>query len=354
MNVTIEDVAKLAGVSPKTVSNVINGNTGRFSIETRDRVLEAIKKLNYQPNRAAQFMRSGAIYIIALAITNISSLYHSEIATIVIEAANARGYTVLIEHMGGNINKERLLIGSSNARLVDGVILDVFALGEEELYYTNPSVPIVTIGERMSGQFCDHVMIDNVAASRLLVEHLIELGRRRIGILPVMPDIQKSFSTMRYQGYLDALEGAGIPHDPRLIAMTRGPVSFSHMDGMVYMEELLRRQVTLDAVFCLNDLVALGAMKTLSLQGLRIPDDIAVVGFDDLAMGQLSTPDLTTISPDKQAIGHLAVNMLIDRIEGKRHGPPELIQPAFQLVVRGSTVGERRAQRAAERSKTTD
>ncbi len=341
MNPTIKDVARLAGVSPKTVSNVINDNADRFSSETRERVLDAIKKLNYRPNRAAQYMRSGAIGVLAFALPNIGSPYHAELAREIIDAAQEQGYTILIEHTGGLIENERLLLGGSSRHTVDGVILDPLALAERELYQTAVTTPIVTVGERATGQHYDHIMIDNVAAARLIVEHLIAIGRRRIAIFPVVPDVAASLFNMRYQGYVDALRAAGIGIDPRLVTYSGVP-SRDEMDypgGMACMERFLAESQPPDAVFCLNDRVALGAMKVLRQHGLRVPDDVAVTGFDDIAESTLTCPALTTISPDKRAIGRLAVSLLIDRIKGVRTGPPEQFNPEFELVVRESTVG---------------
>ena len=210
---------------------------------------------------------------------------------------------------------------------------------EDEIHRTAAATPIVMLGERITGEFYDHVMIDNVAAARELTEHLLELGHRRVAILPVSDVGRNSLHRMRYQGYLDALRAAGILPDPELIVSTPWPVLLTHQSGMAGMEELLSRDRLPEAVFCLNDLAAFGAMKVLSQHGIRVPEDIAVVGFDDIAESYLMSPSLTTISPNKNAIGRLAVSLLIDRINGKRTGPPELFTPDFHLAIRESTAG---------------
>jgi DNA-binding LacI/PurR family transcriptional regulator len=339
MDPTIKDVARLAGVSTKTVSNVINNNSGRYSGETRDRVLDAIKKLNYRPNRAAQYMRSGVIGILAFAIPDIGNPYFSEIAREIIDAAKEQGYTVLIEHTAGLAENERLLLGGARSHAVDGVILDPVEMTEDEIYRANTAIPIVMLGERVIGKFYDHVMIDNVAAARLLTEHLLKLGHRRIAILPVSDTGRDSLHRMRYQGYLEALRAAGIQPDPELIVATSYPMLLTHQSGMAGMEYLLARGPLPDAVFCLNDLAAFGAMKVLSQHGCRVPEDIAVAGFDDIAQSYFMSPALTTIAPDKKAIGRLAVSLLMERIQGQRTGPPEMFTPDFRLIVRESTVG---------------
>lgn len=340
MKPTIKDVAKLAGVSIKTVSNVLNNNTERFSETTRDRVLDAIAKLNYQPNRAAQYMRSGAIQVIALAISNIANPYFSDIAREIINAASDYGYNVLIEHTAGLAANERLLMSPASPHTVDGLILDPVALTEAELHDIRAIIPVVLIGERATGQYFDHIMIDNIAASRQITTHLLELGRRRIALLPVVPDKPNSLYHMRQQGYLQALEAAGVPFDPRLVVTLEGPIGLGHRDGMAATEQLLARDIPFDAIFCLNDRVALGAMKTLKRHSYRIPDDVAIVGFDDIEEGFVASPSVTTISPDKTALGQLAVSLLIARIKGERTGPAEQFRPNFKLLVRESTAGE--------------
>jgi DNA-binding LacI/PurR family transcriptional regulator len=339
MKPTIKDVAKLAGVSIKTVSNVINNNKGRYKEETRQRVLAAMAELNYQPNRAARYMRSGQIGIIALTIPDISNPYFAEIAREVIKAARSYDHTVLIDHTDGLPEQERLVVQGLRPHAVDGIILDPLTLTEDDLNPEKVVTPIVLLGERMTNnKYYDHVQIDNVGAARLAVLHLIELGRRRIAIMPVPKDEKDVMSQLRYRGYLDALQQAGIPVDPSLTVYT-SIASFTYYDGEKCMNQLLSLPKPPDAVLCLNDRVALGAMKTLRLRGYQIPGEVAVVGFDNIEEGSFAAPSLTTIAPDKEEIAKTAVSLLINRILGKRKGPPELIQTPFRLIVRESTIG---------------
>lgn len=339
MRPTIKDVARLAGVSIKTVSNVLNSNTNRYSTETYQRVIDAMEKLNYQPNRAAQYMRSGVIRVLALVIPDIANSYFAEIARAVIDAARDYKYTVLIEITDGQLANEQLLVSGNSLHTVDGVILDPIALTETDLHNPNIKTPIVMLGERATGEYFDHVVIDNVGAARLLTEHLLELGRRRIAILPIVTDKPNSLFYMRYQGYVEAFETAGIPLDPQFMMLVDGPLTLTYEDGMDCMERLLARGTVPDAVFALNDRVALGAMKALKQHGYRIPEDVAVAGFDDIGESYFASPSLTTISPDKQKIGQLAVSLLIDRITGVRTGPPEQFHPPYRLIIRESTAG---------------
>lgn len=338
MKPTIKDVAKLAGVSIKTVSNVINNNESRFREETRQRVLAAMAELNFQPNRAARYMRSGQIGIIALTIPDISNPYFAEIAREVIKTARSYDHTVLIDHTDGLPEQERLVVQGLRPHAVDGIIFDPLTLTEKDLDPGRVATPIVLLGERMTNKYYDHVQIDNVGASRLAVSHLIELGRRRIAIMPVPKDEKDVMSRLRYRGYVEALQQAGMPVDPSLAVYT-SMASFTYYDGQKCIDQLLTLQQPPDAVLCLNDRVALGAMKTLRLRGYQIPGDVAVVGFDNIEEASFAAPSLTTIAPDKAEIAKTAVSLLINRILGKRQGPPELFQPAYRLIVRESTIG---------------
>lgn len=335
---TVKDVAKLAGVSPKTVSNVINNNAARYSNETRQKVMTALETLNYHPNRAARYMRNGKIGILALAIPDISNPYFAGVASNIVAAAKSYGYTVMIEHTEGQAEQERLVVSRLASQTVDGVILNLMTLREEEIAAEGDRIPLVLLGERASGTYYDRVVIDNTAASRAAIEHLIENGRRHIGVIGVPNDEHDVMPRLRFTGYLEALGAANVPFDPALVAEIP-PASFTYQDGANCMRQLLSRGVRIDAVFCFNDRVALGAMRVLRENGFRIPEDVAVIGFDDIEEGQFAAPSLTTIAPNKKILGDVAVSFLIERIQSSRTGVPKLYQPPFELVKRESTAG---------------
>jgi DNA-binding LacI/PurR family transcriptional regulator len=161
------------------------------------------------------------------------------------------------------------------------------------------------------------------------------LGRARIAFVGAHPDANREPAHLRLRGYREALAAAGLPFDESLVATT---TQFGRSDGADGMRRLLDLPAPPDAIFAYNDLIAFGAMRTLGEHGLRIPEDIAVVGFDDVEEGRFSNPTLTTISPDKETIGRLAVDLLIARVEGRTTEPPREVQPPFQLVLRESTL----------------
>jgi DNA-binding LacI/PurR family transcriptional regulator len=216
------------------------------------------------------------------------------------------------------------------------VILSPLALEMEDLQPSHVGVPLVLLGERLLGSPWDHVMPDNVAAAQLATTHLIGLGRYRIAAIGAQDTAAGETARMRLRGYTYALEEAGQAVDPRLIEPA---AAFHRANGAAAMRRLLALPRPPDAVFCFNDLLALGAMHAIQQAGRRIPDDVAVVGFDDVEEGRYARPSLTTIAPDKEEIGRRAVSLLLERINGTRTGPPERVEPPFKLVARESTVG---------------
>jgi len=335
---TLKDVAARAGVSFKTVSNVINNRMTEVSPDTQERVRDAIEALHYRPNIAARHLRRGRANVLALVIPDLDNPYFTAISGAVISAAAAAGYTVLLDPTRGNRDNELLISRGLSPHLLDGIILNPLSLDVEDIESDRVPVPIVLLGERLIGAPRDHVVMDNVAAARLATMHLLGLGRRRIAVLSAPKDEQDAMPTLRVQGYRTALAEAGVPIDPSLLDPVP-PDAYRRVDGMQAIRRVLASGRPFDAVLCMNDMMALGAMAVLREEGVRIPDDIAVVGFDDIEEGRYATPPLTTIAPDKEEIGRLVVSLLRGRIEGTRTGPPGRFEPPYQLVVRESTVG---------------
>ena len=335
MTVHLKDIAAHTGVSIKTVSNVVNGNFAHVSEETRALVLEAIEKLNYQPNMAARHLRKGHVGVIALTIPDLSNPYFSDVANAITAAAAAYGYTVLLDYTHGDREKELLVVKGLRPHLIDGVILDAEYLTIEDIQATQVRDHLVLLGERLFGAPCDHIVIDNEAAAYTATTHLLSLGKRRVAAVGVVEQKHHNETPfLRLRGFQQAMRAAGVEIDPALLIPS---LSWHRADGAAAMRQLLSLAEPPDAVFCFNDLLALGAMSVLHEAGLRIPQDVAIVGFDDIEDGRYATPSLTTISPDKQEIGRLAVSSLIGRIKKTRTRPPEAINIPFQLRVRNST-----------------
>jgi len=332
---TLKDVAARAGVSIKTVSNVVNERP-YVTDDTRERVRAALDALRYRPNLSARHLRTGRLGVLALAIPDLGNTYFADIGKTVGAAAAAHGYTVLLDHTGGDRASELLAINGLRPHLIDGVLLSPLALEMDDLRPDVVATPLVLLGERLFGAPYDHVAPDNVAAARVATTHLIALGRRRIAAIGVQDTDSGATGRLRLRGYLDALQEAGRAVDPALLASV---ASFHRADGAQAMRRLLALDDPPDAVFCFNDLLALGAIRALHDAGLSVPTDVAVVGYDDIEEGIFATPSLTTIAPDKEEIGRVAVSMLVARIEGDRRDAPARIETPFRLIVRESTAG---------------
>lgn len=338
VGVSLKDVALRAGVSIKTVSNVVN-DYPHVTPATRARVQQAIDELGYRPNLTARHLRKGRTGIIALALPELGNPYFAELAGAVIDAAARHDYTVLLDHTAGVREKEVLVCQGFRAHVIDGLILSPIELETEDLLGRTDTVPLVLLGEREYDAPHDHIAIDNVAAARSAVRHLVGMGRRRIAFLGARRESARQPAHLRLRGWREELAGAGLPHDDTLVAPTGG---YGRADGAQAMADLLDRGAAPDAVFAYNDLQAIGAMRVLSERGLRVPEDVAVVGFDDIEESRFGTVTLTTVSPDKQAIARQAVDCVVQRLAGSSGTEPRRVRPGHDLVVRESTLGRLR------------
>ncbi|MGW3682218.1 LacI family DNA-binding transcriptional regulator [Streptomyces prasinus] len=333
MRVSLKDVAAHAGVSIKTVSNVVN-NYQHVTPAMRERVQRSIDALGYRPNLAARHLRKGRTGIIALALPELGNPYFAELAAAVIDAAAEHEYIVLLDHTGGRREQEILVSQGFRARVIDGLILSPIELEAKDFRDRTEPVPLVLLGEREYDLPYDHIAIDNVAAARAAVRHLVSLGRRRVAFIGARRGRSEP-AQLRVQGWREELTAAGLPADGSLVAATDG---WGHADGAAAMAHILDGGERPDAVFAYNDPMAIGAMRVLHERGLRVPEDIAVVGFDDVLEGRFSAVTLTSVSPDKTAIGRLAVESVLARLHDAAP-EPRRIRADHRLVERESTLG---------------
>ncbi|MFC7878506.1 LacI family DNA-binding transcriptional regulator [Isoptericola sp. NPDC057391] len=328
--VGIKDVAAAVGVSWKTVSNVVNG-TGRVGEETRARVEEMIAELGYRPNLAGRQLRQGRTNTLALAVPWVHSPYFSLLAHIVIDVAGARGYRVLIEETRTERDAELQVARGFSVRAIDGIIFSPLAIGPAEIAQVRGATPLVLLGERDDPGHdrrwsTDHVSIDNVRAAREVTEHLLSTGRRRLAFVGAEP-VEDRTGALRLQGYREAHAAQGLEPDPRWIL----PVpQFSRPAGVAAMEAVLPRVDQVDGLVCANDELALGVLYALRLNGVRVPEDVAVTGWDNTEDGRYANPSLTTVAPDLQAIAETAVDRVIAQVE---HGPGDAPERDVDVVV---------------------
>jgi DNA-binding LacI/PurR family transcriptional regulator len=339
MRIRLRDVAAQAGVSVKTVSNVVNGYV-HVAPATRARVQAVIDETGYRPNMTARNLRSGRTGVIALAVPELDNPYFAELTRFVVEAAEEHGWTVLVDQTDGLVDREREVATGFRHQLIDGLILSPAALGRDDLAERGvDDLPLVLIGEKLGAGPHDHVGIDNVAAAQVATTHLLDLGRRRIAATGHQPDSSEhsGVAHLRRRGWEVAHRSAGLATEDALLAEVP---SFRPEHGAAAMARLLDHEPWPDAAFCFNDTLALGVLRALADRGIRVPDDVAVIGLDDVVEGRFAVPRLSTVAPDKRGIARTAVDLLAERLmpEGTQREPRD-VRIGFELVARESTVG---------------
>jgi DNA-binding LacI/PurR family transcriptional regulator len=333
---TLKDVAAAAGVSVKTASNVVNGYEF-VKASTRERVLSAIEELGYQPNLAARNLRAGRTGVIGLAVPSLSFSYFAELADAVLEASRKLGFVTLIEQTGGDRDVELELLRGSRLSMLDGLLFSPLGMSNDDAEYLNVDYPLVLLGERIFDGPTDHVLMQNVNGGYAATAHLLNSGRRRIAVLGAHRGELVGSASLRLQGYRRALTEFGVDTGDELVVFREG---WHRADGAAATQELLSSGTSFDAIFALNDELALGALRILHQENIRVPEDVAVIGFDNLVEGQFAMPSLSTIDPGRADIAERAVTALIERI-GDRAAtkrPPRVIEVPFTTVARESTV----------------
>lgn len=331
---TMRDVAARAGVSAKTVSNVLRG-WPPVQDTTRERVQQALDTMGYRLNKSPKMLRSGRSGMVALAVPWLDSPYFAELTSQIVRRADGFGLMVLIDQTDGLREKELIAVQGLRGQPIDGLIFSPHALGDEDLRVNRVVVPTVFLGERLGTWAGDHVAIDNVAAAVEIVTHLINLGRTRIAAIGHQSITGAVNARQRARGYELALLAAGHRIDHALQVTVEG---FERAEGAAAMDRLLDSGPPPDAVFCFSDLLALGAMRTAQHRGYRVPQDIAIAGFDDIEDGRYANPPLTTIAPAKGQIAQVVLQLLSERLNGSRE-PPRNITATYKLLIRESTAG---------------
>lgn len=338
MAVTMRDVAHAAGVSTKTVSNVINGYP-HIREATRRSVLESIENLGYQPNLSARGLRSGRTGAISLVIPDLRNVYFAELADAVMRAASKRDLVVMIQQSGGDRDRELQILRGPRMRMVDGILYSVLGLGQEDADLMDIPTPVVLLGERIFNGPTDHVTMANIEATRAATEHILSLGRSRILAFGAHEGEVIGSAGLRLTGFNQALDGAGLAHREDLVVNVG---NWHRSDGAEAMRDVLSSGLAFDGIVAFNDSIALGAMRVMQEAGLRIPDDVAVIGFDDIDETRYSLPTLSTIDPGRDEIAETAVRLLVERIADRGRGiPPREYEAAFRVIQRESSTVNR-------------
>ena len=267
MAVRLRDVAERAGVSVKTVSNVVHGHPS-VSRSMRERVQTSIAALGYVPNMSARSLRTGRSGLVGLAVPHLSDPYFSGLAAAVIDVSAARGVSVLVEQTAGDPVRETDVLLGRRPTIVDALIFSPISVTREALDDASPAVPLVLLGEHLMASQRDRVAIDNVAAATEAVAHLVAGGRRRIAAIGAKRGSTAATAELRLEGYRRAVAAAGLTPDPALEVATE---QFSRASGAAAVHQLLDAGTEVDALFCFNDLLALGAIEALRTRGSPSP-----------------------------------------------------------------------------------
>jgi LacI family transcriptional regulator len=324
VRVTIDDVARAAGVSRQTVSRAMNGKA-EISAATRRRVLATIEELDYRPSAFARGMRTQRAGTLALVLSDIANPFFPAVARGVFDAAAGRGLAVVVHNTDADAAAEqeatRAIVDSGAA----GAIGFFEALDDEPLVALGRRLPLVVADRRAPGEGVASVISDFAVGTRAAVEHLYARGHTRLGMLDGAVGVER----VRRQAFLAVLREHGHP-DPGAHVVTGPPTVTA---GAAAVRELLARHPEVTGVFAFNDLLAIGAVRALRDAGRRVPDDVAVVGYDDITMAALLDPPLTTVHTDKYELGRTLVEVLGRRLDG-HEAERRVLAP--RLVVRRS------------------
>lgn len=325
--ITIEDVAKAAGVSRQTVSRAIN-DKGEISQETKDRVLEAVDKLGYRPNRIAQSMITQRTHTIGLILGNITNPFFPEVTRGVQDMAQVNEYNVFLCNTDDKAEVELQMLHSLAAQGVDGIILFSHQADEEDLRnFADTYHPLVLINRMIEHPNISVLMVDNYRGGQLVADYFATQGHTALGVLT--NDVFSTSLVRRLQGFKQKLDEHGLALDVEQIVAAPATLE----GGYEAAQQLLTKYPTTTAIYTYNDLMALGAMRACSDLRRRIPKDVAIIGFDDIQLAKMTTPSLSSIHVGKYNIGQEAVNRLLAMIEN----PNEIFTPielGVELIIR--------------------
>jgi LacI family transcriptional regulator len=327
---TIRDVARAAGVSVATVSRVFNAS-GPVKEETQRRIREVALALRYSPNGAARSLTTNRTSTLGVLLPDLYGEFFSEVIRGVDQTAQEHGYHILVSG-SHNVPSEIAAALTAMRGRVDGVVIMSPAIDASTLAENLPAtLPVVLLNCAVQGTEFDALGIDNFGGAHSMVRHLVASGRRRIAM--IRGDAGNADADARAEGYRAALREAGIEHRPEWEIAG----DFLEQSGFTAAEQLLGMSPRPDAIFAANDSMAIGAMSALQAAGCRVPDDMAVAGFDDIPIARYMTPPLTTVRIDIAGLGARAVRALVHAVGSKNaHDRRQEILPA-ELVVRGTT-----------------
>jgi LacI family transcriptional regulator len=327
---TIRDVAALAGVSAATVSRVMNGKTD-VAADLRQRVLAAVTELGYRRNGPARSLRTRAAMVLGIIISDITNPFFTAVVRGAEDQAQLAGYSVVLANADEDVAKETRYLEVAADEQMAGVLLSPASPRRTSIdVLVERDIPVVTIDRRLTAAAVDSVTVDNHSAARKAGQHLIDQGCGRVGI--VAGPVQTTTGASRLAGYRAALRAAGRTVDPSLVAYA----DFRTEGGYAATRQLLRQRQPPDGLLFSNNLMTVGGLRAIAEAGLAIPDDIAIVGFDDAIWTTALRPPLTVVAQPTYEIGQTAARLLLRRIEGEKF-PPRRVVLRAELIVRASS-----------------
>jgi LacI family transcriptional regulator len=336
--VTIKDIAQMAGVSVSTVSRALN-DTGRIDQSTKDRIIELSDRLSYRPSAFARGLvlkRTKAILFLA---PNIANVYFAEVTQSISSECRRRGYNLLLGDTNEDPNVAEEYLDVIRSGTVDGAIVALHPAEKNVprfLDLANAGFPIVFTDPSMAVKNVDYVIVDNKTGAEKIIDYLVSKGHSRIGFIAHKTDDAGAMYE-RFQGYHSGHAQNGLKVNEAYIEMLAHPME---QDGIAATEKLLSLPERPTAIFAFNDMVAMGCMVAIRRKGLHVPEDVAVVGYDDIEIGSFLDVALTTVSLPKEEISCHAVKCVVDRIEQRREGksgePPHRVVLTPKLVIRES------------------
>lgn len=327
----IKDVAALAGVSWKTVTNVVHGRNN-VRPETEEKVRAAIDALGYRPNLVGRQLASGRTGVIALSIPEITQPYFAGLAHAVIKESKRRGMIAIIDESMQDAKHELAALEGRLAQKVDGVIISTLALDDAQISQATLDPPVVLLGERGHSDIADHVGVDSITSSIAATEHLLDMGYRNLAFIG-LDATGVGTGALRNQGFLRALEERGMNHNEQLTVIS---AEYSRESGYLAVDRLLTQGDPFDGLVCGSDMLAIGALRALHDHGISVPQEVGVIGWDGIPDGIFSIPSLSTIEPDTEALAQEALDILMARIEGHTE-PSKYVNVQYRLLVRESS-----------------
>ena len=328
-SISIKDIARSAKVSHSTVSRALN-NSPRVKSETVERIRRIAEQSGYRGSAIARSLATRRSMTIGVVVTTIADLFAAGVVSGIETVAGDHGYSVFLANSNADPDREMRVVRTFEERRVDGIIVMASRVGALHIpLLSRMNVPIVPLNNQHPSEFAHSVMIENFSASYEAAKYLVELGHRRIAYIGDRNGRQSD--TERFGGYRQALDAGNLPFQPELVLYgTATPES-----AMEAVANFLNLPEPPTAVFCYDDMTALGAMRQIHAAGLRVPEDISVIGFDDLSIVQFTDPPLTTVRQPMQEMGRLAMETMLDLLGGS--GATHKIKVRGELIVRGST-----------------